>query len=148
MNIDLHKIDYTRGLAFFNMMFSMIGAPFLFLFEFQRDLFYSLDILRLMIFAASISFPVCAFNIICSIIVDSVSEVKEVNLTEDKITNNRIASISIGCFFSQFIFYFPSLFTFFWPISFRAGVFISICVEALIFLFMIISYRAAKKEKK
>jgi hypothetical protein len=68
INIDLNRIPNIKLITVILLIFSSILAPFWFLFQFNKPLFYKIDLVHLILISACIGFPLTIINITLALV--------------------------------------------------------------------------------
>jgi hypothetical protein len=102
IQIELHKVPNKRIVALIILTFAIVLAPYWFLFQYNKSLFFKTDLIPLLLICISIGLPVALFNLLMLTVIILEKEGPE----NESVWFNRLI-ITAVC--TIFIFYAPSV---------------------------------------
>ena len=140
MELDLNKIHSTTWMTVVFVVLSTFCPGILYIYCFNADLFLSLDIIKLILLASSISTPFWLLNIFL-VGIDGSVKIDSASSYDFKF------NIFLGSILTIPIFAIPTLLKIFFDIQVKTGVLMSIILQTLIVLFVIFTGDSSKKRR-
>lgn len=131
----LLKIKPTYAITILFVICGAIAPSYLFLFIYSRNLFMSLDLIRLTIIAISICSPIFIFNTLLVIII-ILGDKKEPSMHDEKFQNARLDSIYFGSILTVFSFGTSILMGYYSKYPLTHGVAIILLFEIILLIFL------------
>lgn len=136
---DIEKLESrTFVLAFLDFLF-LISPGVIVIFLYQRELFLTLDWLRIILLSISIMSPFVFLNILTFITLAMQDEQRNKQL---------FSTISLGIIVTGFLTYVVLCIDYFWNIPFKADVIMLIGIEILFFILAFNHYNKANQKNK
>jgi hypothetical protein len=138
-------IDQVKKLEAFHFVASIVGfvgiiSPgLLILFLFKRDLFISLDLIKLILLSVSLSLPIILFNLfLWGALPDDSKESK----------NTIAIDLVVALVTSSTVFYLPLAVTFLWGLGFHAYLWILVVLEVILAIIAVLISIVDSSKKK
>ncbi len=141
MDLNLNNLKSFTWIMLILIFVFAVCSSILFIFIFNKDLFFDAELIKLLLLGLSFSLPIWLFN---SFLVGFI--LRTTNADFEELTKGVG---SLGSLFSLPIIYIPILIRFFWEISLKTGVIIALCIQlGIAIVIFLADFILSKKAKR